>query len=397
MDEISLREARAMALRAQGFGQRWSRRDPSAVLERLGVIQLDGVNVIARSQDLVPFARVGPTPVERMHRAIYRERRGFEYWGHEASWLPIGEYRWWLPRMLTRRTETRPWWREARRKFGHMYDEVLARVREEGPLAAAAFAGAARRRGPWWDWSPAKFVLEDLLDQGLVMAAARTAGFARLYDVPERVLPRGIDLTDPGPEAAARHMLRGGFHALGVATARDAADYFRQRQHAWKPALAALLEAGDVVPVKVEGWDTAAYATPAALARTALSAHRPAVLSPFDNLVWDRARTERLFGFHYRIEIYTPAPKRKFGYYVLPLLARGLLAGRADIKMDRHSETLLVHGFWLEEPSVEPADAATALADLARHLGAARVTIARAQPRGLLARLRAATRAALTS
>lgn len=373
--QLSSVEARAAALRAQGFGMRWSRRDPARLLEHLGAIQLDSVNVLARSQDLVPFARMGPHPVERMHAAVYGQRRGFEYWGHAASWLPIADYRWFLARKRRMRDESRRWWRDVREKHGHLYDGVLERVRAEGPLTSAVFADPRQKRGTWWDWKPAKLVLEDLFDQGALMAAGRTAGFARLYDVPERVLPAGLDLTEPGDDATARHLLLRAFRALGVATDREAADYFRMKPAAWKPALRALAADRAIVPVRVEGWKAAAWAVPPALEDLSVPRHRPTFLSPFDNLVWERARTERLFGFHYRIEIYTPAEKRTHGYYVLPLLARGRVAGRADLKLDRPTRTLQAHGLWIEDRNVPAEDADSALADLAHHLRAERVTV----------------------
>jgi uncharacterized protein YcaQ len=393
--ELSLVEARAAALRAQGFGARWEKRDPARLLEHLGAIQLDSVNVLARSQDLIPFARMGPCAVARMHAAVYGERRGFEYWGHAASWLPMADFRWFLARKRKMREESRRWWRDARAKNAHLYDGVLARVREEGPLTSAAFEDPRGKRGSWWDWKPAKLVLEDLFDQGLLMAAGRTAGFARLYDLPERVLPSDLDTQDPGDEATARHLFLRGLAALGVATAREAADYFRMRPAAWRPAQRALAHERLIVPVRVEGWAREAWALPDALADVSTPRHRPALLSPFDNLVWERARTEALFGFRYRISIYTPLAQRTHGYYVLPLLARGRVGGRADLKLDRPSRTLQAHGLWIEDPKVTPADAASALVDLARHLGAERVTLARAQPRGTLAEVRRLVRDAL--
>lgn len=390
METLTPDEARCIALRAQGFGRRWSRRDPAAVLDHLGAIQLDSVSVVVRPQDLVSFSRMGSTPPAKLHQAIYEKRRGFEYWGHAASWLPMSEYRWFLPRMARMREAARPWWKGVREKHGSLYEGVLARVRDEGPLSVAAFEEKGPRRGTWWDWRPAKLVLEDLFDQGLLMTSNRTAGFARLYDLPQRVLPESVDLTNPGPIEASRYLMARGFRALGVATAQEAADYIRLRPADWRPALVHLVESGRVVPVAVAGWSGKLYADPAALERVGPVAHRPTFLSPFDNLVWNRARTERLFDFHYRIEIYVPEAKRKFGYYVLPLLVNGRIVGRADFKLDRTTSTLKVHGLWLEAPAVDLDDVARALRDLAQHLNAVSVQLAHAEPRGTLGRLRAA-------
>src|SRR5262249_51515331 len=236
-----------------------------------------------------------------------------------------------------------------------------------------AFDDPRGGRGTWWDWKPAKLVLEDLLDQGLLMCAERTAGFARLYDIAERVLPGGLDTRDPGRSAATRHLLLRGLVGLGVATATEMVDYFRLKPaDGPREGLQTLLEDGSIVRLDVEGWTKPAYSTPAALnGLLRVPTHRPTFLAPFDNLMWERSRVERLFGFRYRVEIYVPEPKRQYGYYVMPLLARGLLRGRADLKLDRTARVLRVRGLWLE--GAEPSEAQHALEDLARHLGAAEV------------------------
>lgn len=391
---LSMREARAVVLRAQGFGATWSAKRPFEVLAHLGAIQLDSVNVVARSQDLIAFARLGTHAPAAMHREIYAQKRGFEYWGHAASWLPMDEYRYFLPRMHAHRARPRGWWKDARQKHAALYEGILARVRDEGPLSAQAFedsraqagSGVAPRSQGWWDWKPAKLVLEDLFDQGVLMCAERNAGFARIYDLTERVLPAGTDTTDPGAAEAGRHLLRRGFAALGVATPREAADYFRLKPAAWHPAFKALRE--ELVEVRVEGWDKPGYAHAAALEGTRTPRHRPTFLSPFDSLVWERDRTERLFGFHYRLEIYTPEAKRKHGYYVLPLLVNGELVGRADVKLERAEATLAVPAMFLERDGVALEDVAQALRDLRDHLGAERIRLARTVPRGVAAPLR---------
>jgi uncharacterized protein len=366
---LSAEEARGLALRAQQFGDP-TLVEPIDTLDRLGAIQLDSVNVLARNHLLVPFARLGPYSTETLHASIYQQKRGFEYWGHMASWLPMAEYRYFLPRMARMRESSRGWWARIRTDHAELYPLVLERVRAEGPLGAAAFDDPRSGRATWWDWKPAKLVLEDLLDQGLLMCADRTAGFARLYDLAERVLPPGLDTRDPGQLEASRHLLLRGLHGLGVATALEMADYFRLKpaDHL-KAALASLVEAGSIIELDVEGWRKPAYATADALHGSfEIPAHRPTLLAPFDNLLWARDRVERIFGFRYRVEIYVPEPKRQYGYFVLPLLARGQLAGRADLKLDRKQSVLRVRGLWLE--GAEPAEAQAALEDMARHLGA---------------------------
>jgi uncharacterized protein len=368
-ESLSAEEARGMALRAQCFGDS-SPIEPIDLLERLGAIQMDSVNILARNHLLVPFSRLGPYSVSGLHTAIYQERRGFEYWGHQASWLPMAEYRYFLPRMMRMRETSRGWWLNARTENAELYPLVLERVRAEGALGAAAFEDPRGGRGTWWDWKPAKLVLEDLLDQGLLMCSERTAGFARVYDLAERVLPPGLDTRDPGQLAASRHLLLRGLERLGVATAIEMADYFRLKPiDQIKAALAGLLADGEIIPVEVEGWPKAAYSTEAALnGPLDVPVHRPALLAPFDNLLWKRDRIERVFGFHFRVEIYVPEPKRIFGYFVLPLLARGQLCGRADLKLDRKESVLRVRGLWFE--GAEPAEMQSATEDLAGQLGA---------------------------
>jgi uncharacterized protein YcaQ len=391
---LTAADARAIALRAQGFGETAPDAAPVDVLDRLGAIQLDSVNAVARSQELVPAARIGPCSLAAMLRAVYQRRLGFEYWGHAASWLPMAEYRYFLPRMARYRERHR----EYREAHAALLGEVLARIRDEGPLGAAAFEDPRPGRGTWWDWKPAKRALEVLFAGGELACSGRTPGFARLYDLTERVLPAGLDTSVPDEREAVRHLLRRAIAALGVATAPEAVDYFRLVLRDCRPALADLLDAGEVVPVAVEGWTATALALPAALAAPpappAPPAHRPAFLSPFDNLIWERERTERLFAFRFRLELYTPQARRPFGYYVLPLLTDGRLAGRADVKLDRGpAGRLRLRRLRLE--GATPEAAATAAADLARHLGAAGVALERVEPAGALAPLRRALAAHL--
>ena len=392
-------EARGLALRAQGFGKAWQ-GGGITVLDRLGVLQLDSVNVVARPHEVVPFSRMGAFSVAAMADAVYKRRRGFEYWGHAASWLPMAEYRYFVPRMARHRAH-KPWV-AYRREHAAEFVHVLRRLRAEGPLTSEAFedtrpeqlerraAGGLRTMGlggNWWERRPAKRVLEILFASGEVMAAGRTAGFARLYDLPERVLPKGLDTSDPGRLEAARYLLRRAFGALGVATGKEAAFYFRLGPQEWREALGSLEESGEIVRVGVEGWRGAAYALPGALkGPLGVPAHRPVFLSPFDNLIWERARTERLFGFFYRIEIYVRETARQYGYYVLPLLTNGALTGRADLKLDREAGLLRVRTMYLEGAAVE--DAASALRDLAVHLGAGRIEAARTEPARALRGLR---------
>ncbi|MBV9355892.1 MAG: YcaQ family DNA glycosylase [Chloroflexi bacterium] len=332
------------------------------------------MNVVTRSQQLVPFARLGPYSVAELSSAIYAQRRGFEYWGHMASWLPIEDFRYFLPRMERMRRTSRGWWSRIRTEHAELYPLVLERVRNEGPIGAAAFEDPRERRGTWWDWKPAKLVLEDLLDRGELMCASRTSGFARLYDLPERVLPPAVDRSDPGAREAARYLLLRAAAVLGVATAAELADYYRLRPDEWRPALAELREENRLIEIEIEGWPRPTLALADRLVGSfELPEHRPTLLSPFDNLIWERRRLERLFDFHYRVEIYVPAPQRRFGYYVMPLLARGALGGRVDVKFDRQADVLRAQAVWLEGAQLD--EARSALDDLARQLGAGSVEV----------------------
>jgi uncharacterized protein YcaQ len=343
--ELSAADARRMAIAAQGL----DRRDPDllAVARRLGVIQLDSVNVIARSHYLVTFARAGafePTALDRLSHDAPRQL--FEYWGHEASLLPVElqpALRW---RMARAKHDA---WRGVRAiaKKRALCSKVLAAVTENGPVRVGALELAARpkKRG-WWEWSEAKVAIEWLFWSGQVTSASRKQ-FERQYDLPERVLPQEIVAAPTLDQHAAHRMLvERSARALGAGTEADLADYYRLRNADARVAIAELVEEGTLVPATVEGWKKPAYVHRDAPSPRAVSAR--ALLSPFDNLIWERDRTERMFGMRYRIEIYTPAPKRVYGYYVMPFLLGDELVARIDLKADRAASTLRVQAAHLE-------------------------------------------------
>jgi uncharacterized protein len=395
-DALSLDQARRMALAAQGLAApaRAAPAGPAtlrAVLHRLGAIQIDSINVVARSHELVLAARAGPHDRGAFDRVVYRHRAGFEYWGHAASFLPMDRFRLCLPRMRRLAAATRGWWADVRRRNQHLYGPVLDRIRAEGPLAASAFRDPdGPRRGSWWDWAPAKHVLEDLFDQGVLLVHDRV-NFERRYDLAERVLPPGVDTTEPTPAEAALELTLLAARALGVATAADLADYFRLRPAEARAALAEALAAGLLQEVTVAGWPRPAYLLPG-IRVPRRPAHPPVLLSPFDSLIWSRERTERLFGFRYRLEVYVPAARRVHGYYTMPVLADGRLVARVDPKHDRRNGRLLLRSLHLE-PAADPARAVAATAAaagrLAAHLGADRVEAGDAMPATLAGALRA--------
>jgi uncharacterized protein YcaQ len=326
---------------------------------------------------------------------VYRRRAGFEYWGHAASFLPIETYRLFLPRMARMAALTRGWWADSRNRHAALYQPILDRIRDEGPLAASGFREqAGPRRGTWWDWAPAKHVLEDLFDRGVLMVHDRVR-FERRYDLAERVLPPGLDLTAPTWHEAAVELTMLAARALGVGTAVDLADYFRLRRELARPALAELLASGLLQEVSVQGWPKPAYIVPGTpIPRRA--GHEPVLLSPFDSLIWLRERAERLFDFHYRIEVYTPPAKRQHGYYTMPVLAGGRLVARVDPKHDRKAGVLLLRGLEIEDGAViDSAVDVTAAAAwrLAAYLGAGEVAVGDGMPGGLGTSLAAAVSA----
>jgi uncharacterized protein YcaQ len=354
--DISTGDARRIALAAQGFGDRRptgriDRRHFRKVLDRLATVQVDSVNVLTRSHELVFFARLGPYDRTALTRWLWSSREVFEYWGHEASLHPVGRH----PLLRWRMAEEHPWVgvRQAAAANPDLADELLAEVRARGPLSVGEMATEDRSlsadvaAGSWWGGGAVKRVMAHLFLAGDV-TAIRRPNFERVYLLPDRWLPPEVLGTpDPDKDEAHRALLRIAARALGLGTARDLADYYRLRLPAVKPLLEKLVADGELVPARVEGWRQQAYLhSEAHLPRRRLRAR--ALLSPFDSLIWERPRTERLWGFRYRLEIYTPPAKRVHGYYVLPFLLGDQLVGRVDLKADRKADVLRVQAAWSE-------------------------------------------------
>ena len=358
LDTLSIAEARALALAAQGFDTprpavKATQRHINSLISRLGVIQIDSVNVLVRSQELPLFSRLGNHDRNAIPKAT-ESQKIFEYWGHEAAHLPVEIhplFRWKME--AARLGKARHW------GLTSFYDDnrvfvkrMLKHVETNGPTTARELSTRTEKRGAdkktWWDWDESKTALEYLFLTGQLMSRGRGTDFARIYDTPERVLPANIlDAPAPTEHDARKQLLVHSAIAQGVATASDLADYYRQKPAAVKTLLAELLEEGELRAVAVEGWAEKAFVHRSAKLPKQL--HATALLSPFDSLVWCRPRNERLFNFHYRIEIYTPKEKRKFGYYVLPFMMNGQMVGRVDLKADRANSKLLVHSVHTEK------------------------------------------------
>jgi uncharacterized protein YcaQ len=382
--ELSAAEARGIALAAQGMGRRrpggrTDARRLRRVIDDVGLLQLDSVNVLCRSHYMPLFSRLGPYPRAALDRLAShaetatepatragRDRSLFEYWGHEASLLPVEMQpllRWRMAR--ADKLAEKPARLLAAEK-PELLESVLRMVRERGPIRAAELGTPVRRpENPWYNWNEAKIALDYLFFAGRVCAAHRVR-FERRYDLPDRVLPKAVlDVPTPPEDEAQRQLLLVAAARLGVATEPDLGDYFRLPRKESKARLAELVEAGALNPTRVEGWNAPAYVTAGRLPAPAREAR--ALLTPFDPLVGSRPRTERIFGFHHRIEIYTPAAKRLHGYYVLPFLLGDNLVARIDVKSDRGAGALRVLGAFAE-PRVDPATVALELADELRLL-----------------------------
>jgi uncharacterized protein YcaQ len=378
-----LATARRIALAAQGFTDPWptgrpDRRHLRRVLSRVGLLQIDSVNVVVRSHYLPAFSRLGPYPMALLDRAAYVDRELFEYWGHEASLLPVAVQpllRWRMERYGDLWSAGRRLTELRQRRPGYV-EEVLAEITARGPLGAGQLAGTGDRGGSWWGWHDGKIATEYLFAAGLLSTAFRR-GFERVYDLTERVLPPAVLAAPTPPKAdAQRDLVRIAACALGIATETDLRDYFRLRPVDARARVAELVEAGELVPASVPGWRAPAYLHPGVAVPRRVRAR--ALLSPFDSLVWDRARTERLFGFRFRLEIYTPAANRVHGYYVLPFLLDDRLVARVDVKADRAAGMLRVPAVWTEPAADAAAVAgplAAELAELAGWLGLTRVGV----------------------
>ena len=371
-------EARRLALASLGFGAKKPARAGAkhvrATAARLSAIQIDSVNVLARAHYLPTFSRYGPYPTAALDDLAHGTRELFEYWGHAACFLPVDLY----PLMRWRMDNQCDAWARVGRRQMAFTSAVYREIAERGPISAGEISIAGKSTGPWWGWSKGKEAAELLFRQGRVMVAGRR-NFERLYDIPERVLPATVLDAPPVAMADAKKALFvRAARAMGVGTAKDIAQYFyidawwdrlmangRRAPAAIQPLFDELVAERRLEQVHVDGWKQPAYIVAGARIPRAMDAC--AIVSPFDPLMWERKWTRAVFGFDYQIEIYVPAPKRIYGYYVLPFLLGDRFAGRVDLKADRKSSTLIVHAAYVES-GCDPRRVAAALADELRSM-----------------------------
>ncbi|MEV4702688.1 DNA glycosylase AlkZ-like family protein [Actinoplanes sp. NPDC049316] len=373
-ESLSVAQARRIALAAQGFtdpapGGATDLRHLRRVLRRLHLIQMDSVNVLQRAHYMPLYSRLGPYDPGLLERAAYRKPRElFEFWGHEASLITVDLQP--LFRWRMERAKDYAWGGMVRiaTQQPELVERVLAEVRDRGPITAAEIEhDAPRSKDNWgWNWSSVKQALEWLFYTGQITAAERTTSFARRYDLPERVLPREVlNTPTPAPQDAFRALVELSARSLGVAAEPELRDYFRLPVTGFRQAVAELIEDKVLLPVTVRGWKGPTYVHHEA--RLPRWVRASTLVSPFDPLIWERARTERLFDMNYRIEIYVPAAQRLYGYYVLPFLLGDRFAARLDLKADRKAGVLQIPAAWLE-PTADQEETAGALAVELRRL-----------------------------
>lgn len=395
--EISPDDVRRVTLRAQGLlGADGKRGGVAGVLRRLGAVQLDTISVLARSHELVPYARLGAVGRDKVEQAFWPERKPstFEYWAHAACVLPLESWPYFAARRRGILARGQRWHKVSQQAC----DEVLARLRSEGPLTATQLGGA-KAGGPWWDWSEVKIAAEWLLDTGQAVCVRRT-GWRRVYDLPGRAVPADLLGHEPTDPECLAYLVEQTARALGVATHADFTDYYRLNGLGLKQGAVASIdkaaETAGLVRVTISGGKRPlpAWADPGAL--TWLDAggrgtHRTTLLSPFDPLVWDRKRTSRVFGFEHALEAYVPKDKRVHGYFAMPLLAGGRLIGRVDPA--RSGKTLIARQVTLDKPSAAES-MAQALKEAAEWVGCDTIIAERTFPARLAPRLFAALQAA---
>ena len=378
---FSIQEARSIALKAQGFGDSRPSSgtvtfdDFDRVMKTVNIVQIDTINILIRTQYMPFFSRLGPYPLDMLHKYAYEDRNLFEYYAHAAALTPIDH----LPLLRHRMSEWKPWrrWTEIMDESPGLLKTVLNEIRTEGPMEVADFDQKGERYG-YWGTSTTKLVLETLMFQGKFAVSDRINN-ARRYDLIERVIPQSHLNTDISRDEARRQMMKLAISSMGIATDYDLADYYRIRRAEAQAPIKSLIEQGEIERVKVEGIDQPTYALPDIEPPTSPLNAR-AIVSPFDSVAWYRNRLESFFGFEYKIEIYVPPKKRRHGYYVMPFILGDRFAARVDLKADRPKSVLRVPGAFLEENCDEETTAhhlASELQLLANWLNLDRIVVGR--------------------
>jgi uncharacterized protein YcaQ len=418
IESISQKTARRMTLHAQLLDGRTSllkgKDGVAQAIEHLAYVQIDTISVIERAHHHTLWTRVPGYKPEYLHKALAIDRTIFEYWGHAASYLPMKDYRFYIPMMRSFLDPKGAWWRGWGEKYGQYLGPVLQRIRKEGPKAARDFENPTKRnstshppiladsiglspqgKGPWWDWKPAKAALEMLFWRGELMIRERR-GFERVYDLTERVLPAGMDTRVPTPDELGRFIVARALNALGVASEKEIRDYIRiGAKDLISGALRQMIDGADIVRLPVDDNGGVFYARPKVLDAVSRFRARPPrvhLLSPFDNLVISRSRLKERFDFDYSLECYTPKHKRNHGYYVLPILFGEQIVGRLDPKAYRKTRTFLVRQLAID-PGCHNDDGlipglGRALGELARFNGCQTVVLENVRPKKLIAPLK---------
>jgi len=388
---LSLDEARHIAVRAQQMGSVAGLDGKEATadaVDRLGYVQIDTISVVARAHHHTLWARVPAYHPSFLDDLLRVDRRVFEYWAHAIAYLPMSDFRFYIPRMKRHRTSHQGWLSDWKKEHGPLLNHVLERIRAEGPLTSKDFTPPpGTRRGTWWDWKPSKRALEILFWQGHLMITERR-NFQKVYDLTERVLPSETDTSEPSQAELGRFHVRRALHGMGIAREREIRDAFHVADRTTiSQTLQAMCASREILEIHVSGSEEAYFALPDALeADNAPADERAHILSPFDNLIIQRDRMRRLFGFDYTIECYVPKEKRRYGYFVLPILWEDRLIGRMDAKADRSSQTLAVKSLWFE-PEFHAYDRAlpalaNAAARFSRFNGCTSIAVDRISPTG---------------
>jgi len=401
---LSIDQARRIAIQSQRLAPSslgTGKEGIAQIIEHLGYVQIDTIAVVARAHHHTLWTRCPDYDPAFLHDLVAVDRRIFEYWAHAIAFLPMSDYRFYIPRMTRHRTSSRAWLSAWKQEHGHVLDEVLNRIRKEGALTSKDFVPPPGTvRGTWWDWKPAKRALELLFWQGDLMIAERR-GFQKVYDLTERVLPPGTDATRPSESALARFHVKRALGGLGIARAPEIRDAFHiVNLSQISEALEEMQQSKEVAGLHIEGLADIYYALPETLEWEQVPApNKVHILSPFDNLTIQRNRMKLLFGFEYTIECYLPEAKRKYGYFVLPILWKDEMIGRIDAKADRKAQALILKKLWFE-PSIRSIDEALpplseALARFARFNGCQTIEFNAIVPTGHKRRLKTLVQRAL--